>query len=74
MLKINHIQNNSRIRVRVGKFIDISYYLIEVDMYDRYSSLYNSFKNGPLAQLVEQETLNLLVIGSNPIRPTNKIK
>lgn len=26
---------------------------------------------GSLAQLVEQETLNLLVIGSNPIRPTN---
>ena len=26
---------------------------------------------GPLAQLVEQETLNLLVVGSNPTRPTN---
>lgn len=25
---------------------------------------------GPLAQLVEQEALNLCVIGSNPIRPT----
>ena len=25
---------------------------------------------GPLAQLVEQETLNLLVVGSNPTRPT----
>ena len=27
--------------------------------------------SGPLAQLVEQETLNLLVEGSNPSRPTN---
>ena len=27
---------------------------------------------GPLAQLVEQRTFNPLVIGSNPIRPTNK--
>ena len=27
---------------------------------------------GPLAQLVEQETLNLCVIGSIPIRPTIK--
>ena len=26
-------------------------------------------KSGPLAQLVEQETLNLCVIGSKPIRP-----
>jgi hypothetical protein len=26
--------------------------------------------NGPLAQLVEQETLNLLVVGSIPTRPT----
>ncbi|GEM_PF-3115149 len=26
--------------------------------------------SGPLAQLVEQETLNLLVVGSNPTRPT----
>ena len=26
---------------------------------------------GPLAQLVEQETLNLLVVGSTPTRPTN---
>ena len=26
---------------------------------------------GPLAQLVEQETLNLLVVGSIPTRPTN---
>ena len=25
---------------------------------------------GPLAQLVEQETLNLLVVGSTPTRPT----
>jgi hypothetical protein len=25
---------------------------------------------GPLAQLVEQETLNLLVVGSIPTRPT----
>src|SRR5580658_1740956 len=28
-------------------------------------------KQGPLAQLVEQETLNLLVVGSIPTRPTN---
>ena len=28
------------------------------------------FKDGPLAQLVEQGTLNPKVIGSNPIRPT----
>ena len=28
---------------------------------------------GPLAQLVEQETLNLLVVGSIPTRPTNLI-
>ena len=27
-------------------------------------------KCGPLAQLVEQETLNLLVLGSSPRRPT----
>ena len=27
--------------------------------------------SGPLAQLVEQETLNLLVVGSTPTRPTN---
>ena len=27
-------------------------------------------KQGPLAQLVEQETLNLLVVGSIPTRPT----
>ena len=26
--------------------------------------------SGPLAQLVEQETLNLLVLGSSPRRPT----
>jgi hypothetical protein len=26
--------------------------------------------NGPLAQLVERQTLNLQVIGSIPIRPT----
>lgn len=26
--------------------------------------------NGPLAQLVEQKTFNLLVDGSNPSRPT----
>ena len=26
--------------------------------------------SGTLAQLVEQQTFNLLVIGSNPIRPT----
>jgi hypothetical protein len=29
------------------------------------------FTDGPLAQLVEQGTLNPKVIGSNPIRPTN---
>jgi hypothetical protein len=29
---------------------------------------------GPLAQLVEQLTLNQLVVGSIPTRPTNKIK
>jgi hypothetical protein len=29
------------------------------------------FPDGPLAQLVEQETLNLLVVGSTPTRPTN---
>ena len=29
------------------------------------------FISGPLAQLVEQETLNLLVVGSIPTRPTN---
>jgi hypothetical protein len=28
---------------------------------------------GPLAQLVEQETLNLLVVGSIPTRPINHI-
>ncbi len=28
---------------------------------------------GPLAQLVEQETLNLFVVGSTPTRPINKI-
>ena len=27
-------------------------------------------EQGPLAQLVEQETLNLLVVGSIPTRPT----
>ena len=27
-------------------------------------------RRGPLAQLVEQETLNLLVVGSIPTRPT----
>ena len=27
--------------------------------------------NGTLAQLVEQQTFNLLVVGSNPARPTN---
>ncbi len=31
-------------------------------------------KMGPLAQLVEQLTLNQRVAGSNPARPTNKIK
>jgi hypothetical protein len=32
------------------------------------------FRYGPLAQLVEQETLNLLVEGSTPSRPTKLIK
>ena len=31
-------------------------------------------QGGPLAQLVEQETLNLLVEGSNPSRPTIQIR
>src|SRR4030067_3843188 len=31
-------------------------------------------QNGSLAQLVEQWTLNPLVVGSNPTRPTSKIK
>ena len=30
----------------------------------------DAHKHGPLAQLVEQETLNLLVLGSSPRRPT----
>ena len=30
-------------------------------------------KRGPLAQLVEQETLNLLVVGSTPTRPTTSL-
>ena len=30
----------------------------------------HSSNPGPLAQLVEQETLNLLVVGSIPTRPT----
>ena len=30
-------------------------------------------RDGPLAQLVEQETLNLLVVGSTPTRPTNSM-
>ena len=30
----------------------------------------SGIQNGPLAQLVEQETLNLLVVGSIPTRPT----
>ncbi len=36
--------------------------------------LYLSGKLGPLAQLVEQETLNLLVVSSNLTRPTSRIK
>lgn len=31
-------------------------------------------KRGSLAQLVEQLTLNQLVAGSNPARPTNNFK
>ncbi len=31
------------------------------------------FKYGPLAQLVEQLTLNQRVAGSSPARPTNKL-
>jgi hypothetical protein len=34
-------------------------------------ALCRQFEFGPLAQLVEQETLNLLVEGSSPSRPTN---
>jgi hypothetical protein len=34
-------------------------------------SVIAELKKGPLAQLVEQETLNLLVVGSIPTRPTN---
>ena len=30
--------------------------------------------DGPLAQLVEQLTLNQLVVGSIPTRPTNSLK
>ena len=30
--------------------------------------------SGPLAQLVEQETLNLLVVGSIPTRPTKSLE
>jgi hypothetical protein len=32
---------------------------------------FSQMNKGPLAQLVEQETLNLLVEGSSPSRPTN---
>jgi hypothetical protein len=32
---------------------------------------FQPIEEGPLAQLVEQETLNLLVVGSIPTRPTN---
>ena len=33
-----------------------------------------SYEHGPVAQLGEQLTLNQLVGGSIPLRPTNKIK
>src|SRR5579864_8803587 len=33
-----------------------------------------AISDGPLAQLVEQRTLNPLVVGSIPTRPTNKIR
>ena len=32
--------------------------------------VFGKCERGPLAQLVEQETLNLLVVGSIPTRPT----
>ena len=35
--------------------------------------LCNRISSGPLAQLVEQETLNLLVVGSIPTRPTTSL-
>ena len=34
------------------------------------AALWSTASCGPLAQLVEQETLNLLVVGSIPTRPT----
>ncbi len=34
---------------------------------------YNQFRCGSLAQLVEQETLNLLVVGSIPTRPISTL-
>ena len=37
------------------------------------SPIVHPIKNGPLAQLVEQETLNLLVVGSIPTRPTKSL-
>lgn len=37
----------------------------------RYALFVTIFSKGPLAQLVEQLTLNQLVAGSNPARPTN---
>ena len=36
--------------------------------------LYNGRLRGSLAQSVEQRTFNPLVAGSNPARPTNRIK
>ena len=44
------------------------FYRIKIDFL-----LYLAHKFGPLAQLVEQETLNLLVVGSTPTRPTSII-
>jgi hypothetical protein len=35
---------------------------------------YNLWLVGSLAQLVEQRTLNPLVVGSTPTRPTNEYK
>ena len=40
----------------------------------RLGSVFAGGFQGPLAQLVEQLTLNQLVVGSIPTRPTNSIK
>jgi hypothetical protein len=41
---------------------------------DRWGSFLLFDKEGPLAQLVEQLTLNQWVVGSNPTGPTKKTK